>query len=101
MKEYPKDIMDIDDRINDAKKKRRIKNQHLSDNNKVLAYSFRAAMEFVSPVLVGLCMGYFSDKWLGFKAIFTIVFSLFGCLAGMLNVYRMAKEFDNDLKDNK
>jgi len=44
-------------------------------------------LHLVTATFVGLIIGYFLDKWLGTKPIFTIIFLLFGIAAGYKNMY--------------
>lgn len=44
-------------------------------------------IHLVTATFVGLAIGYFLDKWLNTKPIFTIIFLLFGIAAGYKNMY--------------
>ncbi len=48
-------------------------------------------IHLVTATFVGLVIGYFLDKWLGTKPIFTIIFLLFGIAAGYKNMYLEVK----------
>ena len=50
---------------------------------------------------MGICIGYALDKFFGTKVVFLLVFSIFGCMAGMLNVYRSAQEIDKNIQKGK
>ncbi|WP_236622828.1 AtpZ/AtpI family protein [Kozakia baliensis] len=53
-----------------------------------LGLALRAGTELVAALAVGVAIGYGLDRWLGFRALFLILFSLLGGVAGMLNVWR-------------
>ncbi len=48
-------------------------------------------IHLVTATFVGLVIGYFLDKWLGTKPVFTIIFLLFGIAAGYKNMYEEVK----------
>lgn len=95
MTELPQDIKDIDKRINSLQQK---KEKTKSPNNILLQQAFRFATEFVSPVIISLILGYFADNWFKTRPIIMLILVIFGCAAGVLNVYKIAKETDEDIK---
>lgn len=103
MKKEAQDIKELDERIRSFKAKQEKKeNKHTNSSwRNSLANAFRIGTEFVAAVAVGICLGYTFDKIFGTKVIFLLVFSLFGCMAGMLNVYRSAQEMDKNLQKEK
>ncbi|MBF0462798.1 MAG: AtpZ/AtpI family protein [Magnetococcales bacterium] len=50
----------------------------------------RMATDMVVTTLVGVGMGYYLDKWLGTQPWLTLLFFLFGAVAGFRAVYRVA-----------
>ena len=56
-----------------------------------LGLVLRAGTELVSALVVGVAMGWGLDHWLHSKPWFLIVFSLFGGVAGVLNVWRLVR----------
>ena len=66
-----------------------------------VARAFRTGTEFVAAVFVGICMGFALDKFFGTKVIFILVFSVFGCMAGMVSVYRSAKEMEKEIERDR
>ena len=63
-------------------------------NNEYFENLLRASvvgLHLVSATFVGLLIGYFLDKWLDSKPIFTIIFLLFGIAAGYKNMYLEVK----------
>ena len=64
-----------------------------SEKGRVLSLAFRVALEIVSAVAIGVCLGWFLDDWLGTKPWLMLTFVVIGFAAGVLNVYRMASGF--------
>ena len=83
MSELPQDIKDIDKRIRDFKNTKE-KKKEKSQANTLLQQAFRFAAEFISPVVIALALG--------------LVNAVFGCAAGVLNVYKAALETDKDIR---
>lgn len=97
MKEIPEDIKDIDNRIRKLKKSKENKKTN-SLSSVLLKQAFRFAAEFVSPVIIALILGYFADKFFQTKPIIMLILAVFGCAAGVLNVYKAALETDKDIR---
>jgi ATP synthase protein I len=55
---------------------------------------FRAGVEVVSALVVGVAAGWFLDRWLGTWPWLFLLFFVFGSVAGVLNVYRLFKPRD-------
>lgn len=102
MKDIPEDIVKLDKRINAAKKQQDKKKAKEEIKTKdALSNAFRIGTEFIAAVAVGFCFGFVIDKIFGTKIIFILVFSLFGCMAGMRNVYLTAKEIEEQMEKEK
>lgn len=52
----------------------------------------------VAATLIGLAMGYYLDKWLGTSPWLTLIFLVFGIVAGFRNIYILT---DRELKRQK
>lgn len=50
---------------------------------------FRAGVEVVSALVVGVVIGLLLDRWLGTKPWLFLLFFVLGSAAGVLNVYRL------------
>ena len=50
---------------------------------------FRAGVEVVSALIVGILIGFLLDRWLGTWPWLFLVFFVAGSAAGILNVYRL------------
>lgn len=97
MNELPQDIKNIDKRI-EKFKDAEISGKPKSQSNILWQQAFRFAAEFVSPVIIAFAIGYPADKFFGTKPIIMLIMALLGCAAGVLNVYRAAKETDKDIQ---
>lgn len=96
MKQNPDDIQAIDKRIARLQQKQKEKAHH-STVAKFWENAVRMAAEFVAPVFIGICVGYLLDKCFDTRIIFMLVLAIFGLAAGMLNVYRAAKQIEKDI----
>jgi ATP synthase protein I len=62
----------------------------LPDKKKWGAYSAVGLM-FPSSILVGFVIGYFLDKWLKTDPYLTIIFIIYGILAGFVNLFAVSR----------
>ena len=98
MIKLPKDIQNMEKRIAEAQKG--LKSSHKKKRSQFrlfLETAFRVATEFVSPVIIALCIGYFADIFFNTKPILMLIMVIFGCVSGVLNVYRTAQELDKQM----
>jgi ATP synthase protein I len=65
-----------------------------------MAESFRTigalstvGLSFVFAILIGFGCGYYLDTWLGTSPWLLLIFTVFGLVAGITNVYRTAGRF--------
>lgn len=97
MKKIPEDIKQLDKKIEELKHKEALI-RHEKSNTEIGRASrigFRIGAELLSAVIVGAAVGYLTDQVLGTKPWCLAVFLFFGGAAGVLNVYRLAKQEDN------
>ncbi|HEY4345044.1 MAG TPA: AtpZ/AtpI family protein [Parvibaculum sp.] len=57
-----------------------------------MGIAFRLSTELVAGVFVGGGIGLLLDKWLGTGPLFLLIFFFLGMAAGILNVFRTAKQ---------
>lgn len=57
-----------------------------------MGIAFRLSTELVAGVFVGGAIGLLLDKWLGTGPLFLLIFFFLGMAAGILNVFRTAKQ---------
>jgi F0F1-type ATP synthase assembly protein I len=65
----------------------------------VLAVAGQAGMYIAFPVLAGLILGYFLDRFLGTYILFAIIFSMVGFGGGIFLVYRWVQTTVKDRLD--
>jgi ATP synthase protein I len=97
MNESEKDIADIDARIKKLRQKHKKSEHKKSKTAKLWENAVRIAAEFVAPVFVGISIGYLLDKCFDTRIFFMLILAIFGLAAGMLNVYRAAKQIEKDI----
>lgn len=98
MGELPEDIRDLDKRIKKFKQQKNAEHIVKKSQARVMVEGmFRMATEFVSPVLIALCLGWLADNYFETKPIIMLVSAMFGCAAGVLNLYRAAQQMDEDI----
>lgn len=67
-----------------------------------MGYAFRVGVELVAGLLVGGVIGWLLDTWLGTLPLFLILFFFLGSAAGILNVYRAARQMERaEAEDEK
>lgn len=57
-----------------------------------MGYAFRIGVELVAGLVVGGVIGWLLDSWLGTLPLFLILFFFLGSAAGILNVFRAARQ---------
>ena len=97
MKKIPEDIKLLDKKIEQLRQKEASVRREKPDTDvrRVSRIGFRIGVELLSAVVVGAALGYLADQLLGTRPWCLAVFLFFGGAAGVLNVYRLAKQEDN------
>ena len=79
-------------RLEIAKKKINNKNAgSKNEKNSNFGEAFKMSAELISAVLVGTIIGFILDNWFGTKPWLILIFFFAGVIAGILNVFRSAK----------
>jgi len=94
MPEIPQDIQEMDKRIKAIKARKKEVKSGDKDGYSQAAIVFQMAVELVSGVFVGAAIGYILDEMFDFKFICLLIFTIFGGVAGMVNVIRYLKKVD-------
>lgn len=63
------------------------------DKKKWVDYSTIGLM-FPSSILVGFVIGYFLDKWLKTDPVLTVIFIIYGILAGFVNLFAVSRSHE-------
>jgi ATP synthase protein I len=58
---------------------------------KSLGFLSSTGISMVAAILIGLTMGYYLDKWLGTRPIFTLIMMFMGIVSGFRNVYILTR----------
>ena len=98
--EPSKRLNDLDERL------RRLRERAPEEEDKVVprgssprtayGFAFRIGVELVVALAVGGGIGWLLDHWLGTLPLFLLVFFVLGAVAGLLNVFRAAKQMNRD-----
>jgi len=64
-----------------------------------LAFVTQVGLTMVGSILLCFAIGYFLDKWLHTKVIFTVIFIILGIAGGAVTVYRQVMDVME--QDNK
>ena len=65
----------------------------LADSFRTIGALSTVGISFVLAIVIGFACGYYLDKWLGTGPWLLLVFTVFGLVAGITNVYRTAGRF--------
>ncbi|MFO7695171.1 MAG: AtpZ/AtpI family protein [Vicinamibacterales bacterium] len=63
--------------------------KHAGDALRAAGALSTVGLAFVFALVIGFWSGTVLDGWLGTKPVFTLLFFLFGLIAGVLNVFRI------------
>ncbi len=98
MKKTLEDIEELAKKISELRQKQGLggKNANKGDVARASRIGLRIGAELLSAVIVGAAIGYLADELLGTKPWFMAAFLFFGGAAGVLNVYRLAKQEDKN-----
>ncbi len=66
-------------------------NENRRELFKTLGFMSSAGISLVAAILIGLAMGYYIDKWLDTRPIFTLFMMVMGVISGFRNVYLLTK----------
>lgn len=77
---------------------------HTAARSSAMGIAFRLTTELVAGIFVGGGIGLLLDKWLGTGPLFLLIFFLLGMAAGIMNVFKTAKQLsaqaEEDAKSN-
>ena len=58
---------------------------------RTLGFLSSIGISMVAATFIGLAMGYYLDKWLGTSPWLTLVFLVFGIIAGFRNIFELTR----------
>ena len=59
------------------------------------------ALMFPSSIAVGVGLGYLLDRWLNTTPVLTMVFAVFGIIAGFVNLYRVYESWEKERRSKR
>lgn len=89
-------MQDLDRRLQAARKKHEPK-KPAGDTPRDMSgvgVGLRIAVDLVAGVAAGVLIGWYLDSWLETKPWFLLLFTILGFCAGLLNVYRTARQLE-------
>ena len=96
--ESPRRLDDLDDRLRRLRERAPEEKQTLRGDTRppqsAYGFAFRVGVELVAALAVGGGIGWLLDHWLGTLPLFLLVFFVLGAVAGLLNVFRAAKDMN-------
>ena len=93
-----KDLKEISTRLKIAKKNiKKFKEKNKGSNAASLGKALKISTELVAAVVVGSTIGFLLDNWFDTKPLLIICFFFMGIGAGILNVFRSAKNMNKNL----
>jgi len=93
------DLADFDARLRRTQQARQQPDVN-AGRSSAMGIAFRLSTELVAGVFVGGAIGLGLDRWLGTDPWFMLVFFFLGVAAGILNVFRTAKQLAADAERN-
>ena len=93
-----KDLKEISTRLKIAKKNtRKIEQKKIGSNAASLGKALKISTELVAAVVVGSTIGFLLDNWFDTKPLLIICFFFIGVAAGIMNVFKSAKQMHKKL----
>lgn len=63
--------------------------------------SFNVISDLIAGIICGLGIGYGLDSWLRTRPFFIAVFLILGCIAGVLNVIRFLRRYEERIQEDQ
>ncbi len=90
-------LKDIEARLNALRREtsaNRLPEEGSHPIGQLMWLAFNVISELIAGVVCGFGIGYGIDLWLGTRPAFIAVFLIFGCMAGILNVVRFLRRYE-------
>ena len=95
-----KNFKEISTRLKIAKKNiSEVEEKNRGSNAASLGKALKISTELVAAVVVGSTIGFLLDNWFDTKPLLIICFFFMGVAAGILNVFKSAKEMHKNYKN--
>ena len=98
-------LQSIEDRLAAMRREMPQNKEHASGGShsvgQLMWLAFNVVSELIAGVVCGLGKGYGIDLWLGTRPVFIAVFLIFGCIAGVLNVVRFLRQYEERQREKK
>ena len=91
-----KNLKDIALRLEIAKKNIKKTKNNKSSNAASFGKALKISTELVAAVIVGTTIGFLLDNWFDTKPLLIICFFFIGVVAGMSNVFKLAKKINEN-----
>jgi len=97
-----KNLKQISTRLEIAKKNI-VKNQKNNEGSNAasLGKAMKISTELIAAVFVGSTIGFLLDNWFDTKPLLTIGFFFIGVAAGIMNVFKSAKNMQKSFKNKR
>ena len=93
-----KDLKEISTRLKIAKKNiKKDEKKNRGSNAASLGKALKISTELVASVVVGSTIGFLLDSWFDTKPLLTVCFFIMGVAAGILNVFKSAKNMNKKI----
>ena len=93
-----KDLKEISTRLKIAKQNiKKVEENNSGSNAASLGKALKISTELVAAVVVGSTIGFLLDNWFDTKPLLIICFFFMGVAAGILNVFKSAKNMNKKL----
>ena len=93
-----KNLKEISARLKIAKKNiKEVKQKEVGSNAASFGKALKISTELVAAVVVGSTIGFLLDSWFDTKPLLIICFFFMGVAAGIINVFRSAKNMHKKL----
>ena len=98
MKKTSTDLEKLGQKIEDLRQREAVARHEVSRpvQSRASRLGFRICVDLLSAVVIGAAIGYVLDELFGSKPWLMSLFLLFGGAAGILNVYRLSKQEENN-----
>jgi ATP synthase protein I len=77
----------------DDQSSRKNRSGSMADSFRTIGALSTVGLSFVLAIVIGFGCGYYLDEWLGTSPWLLLIFTVFGLVAGITNVYRTAGRF--------